>query len=221
MRLRILAVCLFLIVGAVAQPKVQITTTSPGKGPPAKVGDTVVIAYEVRLANGKFVEATDETPYKVTIGAPDVIPGLSEGLVGIRREELRTIEIPPELAYGATGAPPTIPPNSTLVFKVETIYRSAHSHGHDEQSGDSKGHDEQSGDSHGHGEMGEDGAQGRPDAASLDRPAISEFMIRDFYTRPWQYKDSPKKIWRYNAVISGLALSLLVLGVFYEKRSSR
>lgn len=194
----------------VAEPKVEIKTISAGVGPAAHEGDVVAIAYTVQLADGTVIEETGKTPYKVQIGAQDIIPGLSQGLVGIKREEERIITIPPELAYGAVGSPPAIPPNATLVFHVQAVYRSSHSHNH-EEDGDH---------GHSHGEMGEDGSHGRPSAEMLERPAISEFLIRDFYTRPWQYKNATRKIWKDNALVTGAVVVVLVLGLAVGRRKA-
>jgi len=32
---------------------------------------------------------------------------------------VRRVTIPPDMAYGKRGVPPTIPPDSTLVFEIE------------------------------------------------------------------------------------------------------
>jgi FKBP-type peptidyl-prolyl cis-trans isomerase len=90
-----------------------------GTGPGAKFGDQVSVFYTGKLANGKqFDSNVGKSPFDVTIGQ-GVIPGFSQGLVGIKKGEKREVTIPPSLGYGANGAGGVIPPNATLIFILE------------------------------------------------------------------------------------------------------
>ena len=55
------------------------------------------------------------------VGAGRVIRGWDQGVPGMKVGGLRRLILPPELAYGATGSPPRIPPNATLVFDIELV----------------------------------------------------------------------------------------------------
>ena len=63
------------------------------------------------------------TPFGFMVGVGKVIKGWDEGIVGMKEKEAkRLLVIPPDKAYGDKGAPGgKIPPNSTLVFEVETL----------------------------------------------------------------------------------------------------
>jgi peptidylprolyl isomerase len=94
-----------------------------GNGPAAKSGDKISVRYVGELYdNGKEFDSSwkrGKAPFQVTLGQGQVIQGWDQGLVGMKVGGRRRLTIPPNLAYGAQGQPPTIPPNSTLVFDVD------------------------------------------------------------------------------------------------------
>ncbi|QQS16257.1 MAG: FKBP-type peptidyl-prolyl cis-trans isomerase [Candidatus Moraniibacteriota bacterium] len=102
----------------------KIETTQEGTGDQVvKSGDTITVHYTGRLMDGtKFDSSVDRgTPFTFTIGAGQVIKGWDEGLLGMKVGEKRTLTIPADKGYGATGAGGVIPPNATLIFDTELI----------------------------------------------------------------------------------------------------
>lgn len=94
-----------------------------GSGAEAAAGQRVSVHYTGTLTSGqKFDSSRDRgRPFQFHLGRGEVIKGWDQGVVGMKVGGVRKLTIPGELAYGARGFPPVIPPNSTLVFEIELL----------------------------------------------------------------------------------------------------
>lgn len=103
-------------------PALSIETIKEGKGDrEAKNLDTVKVHYTGKLKDGtEFDSSRDGDPYQLTLGSQAVIVGWEEGLIGMKKGEVRRLLVPSSKAYGAAGQG-SIPPNAGLDFEVELV----------------------------------------------------------------------------------------------------
>jgi FKBP-type peptidyl-prolyl cis-trans isomerase FkpA len=108
--------------------RLEVAERAPGGGGEARPGRRVAVHYTGWLFHpdkpsnhGRQFDSSHDRgePIEFTIGQGEVIPGWEQGIAGMKVGAKRTLVIPPNLAYGRRGMPPTIPENATLVFDVE------------------------------------------------------------------------------------------------------
>lgn len=139
-----LLVALVVVVGAVAcggddddspaSPSVHVpysqTDLTVGSGAEAAPGRRISVhytgwLYDAAAAQNKgrqFDTSTGRGPFTFTLGRGEVIRGWDQGVAGMRVGGARRLVIPPDLAYGSTGAGNgVIPPNATLLFEIELL----------------------------------------------------------------------------------------------------
>jgi len=104
--------------------KLEIEEIEKGSGAEAKAGDEATVQYV-----GVGYDSEEEfdsswsrnEPFPVTLGAGGVIPGWEQGIEGMKVGGRRELIIPPNLAYGPQGYPPSIGPNETLIFVIDLL----------------------------------------------------------------------------------------------------
>jgi peptidylprolyl isomerase len=118
-----------------SKPKVQVPDGPPptrlesedivtGDGAEAKPGAQLSVQYVgVDYDTGQEFDSSWDRgqPFQFQLGGGQVIPGWDRGVAGMRVGGRRQLIVPPNLAYGAQGQPPSIAPNATLVFVIDLV----------------------------------------------------------------------------------------------------
>lgn len=94
---------------------------SEGEGESPSATDLVTVHYAGWLTDGTPFDSSYSRGQPATFPLNGVISGWTEGVQLMKPGSTYRFLIPPEMAYGASGAPPVIGPGATLVFQVELI----------------------------------------------------------------------------------------------------
>lgn len=101
----------------------QILQEGTGEETPSN-GCTVSLHYTGTLDSDgkKFDSSRDRNePFEFKLGQGSVIKAFDMGVATMKLGEKCVLKCAPDYAYGASGSPPNIPPNSTLNFELEML----------------------------------------------------------------------------------------------------
>ncbi len=98
-----------------------ITHSVVGTGPSPTASDVVEVHYHGTFEDGTVFDSSVERGKPARFPLDRVIACWTEGVALMKVGGKATLVCPPDIAYGARGTPPRIPPNATLEFEVELI----------------------------------------------------------------------------------------------------
>ena len=93
----------------------------PGEGDSPTANQVVTVHYRGTLIDGTRFDGTYERDQPATFPIGSVIPGWAEALQLMKPGAKWEVFIPAELAYGADGSAPAIPPAAALAFEIELL----------------------------------------------------------------------------------------------------
>jgi FKBP-type peptidyl-prolyl cis-trans isomerase FkpA len=106
---------------APASGELEVTHLREGSGPTPSASDVVRVHYHGTFPDGRVFDSSVERGEPASFPLDRVIPCWTQGLQQMKVGGKARLVCPPGLAYGEAGAPPTIPPNATLLFEVELL----------------------------------------------------------------------------------------------------
>jgi FKBP-type peptidyl-prolyl cis-trans isomerase FklB len=108
--------------GVVQLPSgIQYAVLSKGSGDSPTVTSVVTVNYRGMLIDGTEFDSTWAHGAPVSFPVNGVIRGWQDVIPRMHVGDRWKVVIPPQLAYGATGALPRIGPNEALVFEIELL----------------------------------------------------------------------------------------------------
>ncbi len=96
-------------------------STQDGTGPNPAASDTVRVHYRGTFADGREFDSSFKRGQPIEFPLDRVIPCWTEGVQRMKVGGKARLTCPSRIAYGARGAPPVIPPDTTLIFEVELL----------------------------------------------------------------------------------------------------
>jgi FKBP-type peptidyl-prolyl cis-trans isomerase len=97
-----------------------------GTGDPTLPGGLVTVHFVARVKDGGMFQSTYGAGEPETHLTREFMPGVAEGIIGMKKGGKRRLIVPPTLAFGEAGIvndqqEVIVPPNSTVMFDIELV----------------------------------------------------------------------------------------------------
>lgn len=105
----------------VTESGLQYEILEPGSGKKPGAKQLVKTHYHGSFIDGQVFDSSVTRNEPAEFALDQVISGWTEIIQMMPEGSKWRVVVPPSLAYGAAGSPPTIPPNATLIFEIHLI----------------------------------------------------------------------------------------------------
>lgn len=99
----------------------KVVASGPAGSPSPDGNDLVRVDYEGSLTDGTVFDSSFQRGAPAVFSPEGVVPGWTEALQKMKVGDEWLLYVPPELGYGEDGAPPMIPGNAVLVFRIKLL----------------------------------------------------------------------------------------------------